>query len=284
MKASLVICTRNRASRLHRSLASLEGLDLADAELVFVNNGSEDATGEILREWAANRERVRVVDEPQKGLGRARNTGWRTSRGEVVVFTDDDCYPAPDYVQEHVKLYDAFPSLGWVSGRILLHDPKDARITIQENDFTVSYPSRRFLDPGSVHGANMSFRRSALEAIDGFDPLMGVGSLFTCEDLDAAARALFKGFEGQYSPLPVVEHHHGRQTKDEVEKLERSYRIGRGNYYGKCLWTPCMRRAYFRAIVGKWIHSPARHILVEAKAALDWRRITWSLRRSHARV
>jgi glycosyltransferase involved in cell wall biosynthesis len=280
MKSSLVICTRNRASRLGRCLEFLEVLDLENAEIVFVNNGSEDETGEILRAWTEGRPDVRVVDEPRQGLGRARNTGWKSSRGEIVVFTDDDCYATPSYVQEHIRLYDADPSLGWISGRILLYDPNDAKITIQENTEPTRYPPYRFLEAGAVHGANMSFRRSALEAIGGFDPLMGVGSHFICEDLDAAARACFRGFAGLYSPNPVIQHHHGRQTRLQVDSVARQYRIGRGNYYGKCLWNPSMRRSYLRAILGKWLRMPLREVMREAKAIWDWRTLSWSIERS----
>lgn len=280
MRASLIVCTRNRANRLGTTLEYLEQVDLRDAELIFVNNGSDDHTEEILGQWSKGKENVRILFEPNKGLGRARNTGWKRALGEVVVFTDDDCYPYPDYVQQHIALYEKTPRLGWVSGRILLHDPKDAKITIQENDYTVRYPSCQFLPTGSVHGANISFRRSALEKIDGFDPLMGVGALFPCEDIDAAARACYAGFEGLYSPAPVVYHHHRRQTSEQVAALERDYRTGRGSYYAKCLSNPIMRKAYLRRILGKWRHQSLPEVCCEAKAIWNW----WKLTRHHARM
>ena len=279
LKASLIICTRNRASRLGACLGYLDSVDFADAELVLVDNGSDDDTAQILSSWAAGKSHVRLVSEPKKGLGNARNAGWKAARGSTLVFTDDDCYAAPNYVQEHIRLYEQHPELGWISGRILLHDPLDAKITIQENTFAVSYRPYRFLEPGAVHGANLSFRRTALETIGGFDTLMGVGSFFPCEDLDAAARVAFRGFAGLYSPDPVVEHHHGRKTPEEVHSLERVYRLGRGGYYGKCVATRGMRAVYLRGILGKWFHQPAAEICLEAKSMCKW----WWIARRHGR-
>lgn len=274
MMASLVICTRDRAARLPRCLESLDKLDRSGVEIVFVDNGSRDDTTEVLLTWARSKPDIQVVHESKPGLGRARNTGWIASRGEIVVFTDDDCYPMPDYVQRHILLYGDNPRLGWITGRILLFDQSDARITIQENTQTVHYPAREFLSTGSVHGANISFRRTALEAIGGFDPLMGVGAFFSCEDIDAAARACYSGFEGLYSPLPSVYHHHGRQTSEQVRSLESDYRKGRGAYYAKCLATPSMRSEYLRRVLGKWRRQPFVETRDEALAILKWFRKT----------
>lgn len=274
MLATLIVCTRNRASRLGTFLSYLDAVDFSDSELIFINNGSNDDTDQILGEWTHGKPWTRILFEPQKGLGTARNTGWKNATSEFIVFTDDDCYAASDYIQQHIRHYQNNPSLGWVSGRILLHDPKDAKITIQENTDPVTYPADRFLQAGSVHGANLSFRKIALERIGGFDPLMGVGSLFPCEDIDAAARACFHGFEGLYSPKPVVHHHHMRQTLEEVNALQALYRMGRGSYYAKCLSTPGMRKLSLRGIAGKWRHQPMPEVYTEIKAMWNWWRIT----------
>lgn len=270
MFASLIVCTRDRAHRLPAFLASLDSVDFADADLVLVDNASRDGTGAHLREWARDRRNVQVVSEPVPGLGRARNTGWRISRGEIAIFTDDDCYPAPDFLGKHAELFRQDAALGWASGRILLHDPMDAPVTIQESTLTVRFPSRRFLPTGAVHGANISFRRSALEAIRGFDPRMGAGTGHPCEDIDAAARASFAGWDGVYSPSPVVSHHHGRRGEKEVADLLRNYMRGRGHYYAKALSERTMRSAYLRAVLGKWFHQPKGEVATEAAAMVRW--------------
>ena len=88
-------------------------------------------------------------------------------------------------------------SLGFVGGRVLLFDPTDFPITIQELDHRVEIEPCAFVPAGLIHGANFAFRREVLEAIGGFDPGFGAGTPgFACEDVDAVARAAAAGWWG----------------------------------------------------------------------------------------
>lgn len=114
------------------------------------------------------------------------------------------------------------PSLGYVTGRILLHDPTDLPIAIQDLNVPVAFRGKSFINPGGVQGANMAFRREVLDEIGGFDPLFGAGSLFPAEDLDAASRTSAVGWKKQYRPDIVVRHHHRRKTSDAA-RMWKSY-------------------------------------------------------------
>jgi GT2 family glycosyltransferase len=175
------------------------------------------------------------------GLGRARNLGWRTARGEVVSFTDDDCYPDPDFLTSVLDAFRPNPLLGFLGGKILLYDPTDYKITIQEHDRNESLPPGSFIPAGLIQGANFSLRRAALEAVHGFDEMFGAGALFSCEDIDIVARVSAAGWEGAYDPAPLVYHHHGRKTDADASRLMRQYDRGRGAYYAKCLLNPVLR-------------------------------------------
>src|SRR5687767_10256208 len=126
MDLSLVICTRNRAQLLAQALPYLTRLRTeALWEIVFVNNGSSDTTGETLSAFVRSSGLdARVLDEPKPGLASARNAGWRRARGRVIAFTDDDCYPAPDYLDQ-VRNCFAEIDLGYLGGRVLLFDRDD---------------------------------------------------------------------------------------------------------------------------------------------------------------
>jgi GT2 family glycosyltransferase len=171
--------------------------------------------------------------EVTPGLGNARNAGIRIAQGAIVAFTDDDCYPAPDFL---TCVSSAFRdrSLGYISGRLLLHDPADARMSIQESTTPLTFEAGSFIGSGAVCGASMAFRREVLEDISGFDPLFGAGSLFSAEDIDAAGRASAFGWKGRYCPEVVVSHHHGRRASD-LPPLLKSYGIGAGAYHMKLL-------------------------------------------------
>jgi len=207
-----------------------------------VDNGSTDHTSVVAQEFAGCAPAsVKLAIEPRPGLGRARNTGWRLASGEIIAFTDDDCYVAEDYVDAVAAVFADLPRIGFAGGRILLHDPSDYPLSISEAPEPRRYRPNSLLVPGEIHGANMIFRRATLEAIDGFDDRLGAGTRFCPEDVDALARASFAGWEGVYDPRPTVRHHHGRKAKD-IPALTRTYAIGRGAYWMKFALRPDTRR------------------------------------------
>ena len=254
---SVVMSTRNRLASLRRSVEALWAVATAHPwELVLVDNGSRDGTREYLealgRERAASPQpRLLTAREERRGASAARNKGWRMASAGLIAFTDDDCYVAPDYIDAVLAVFADSPDLGFASGRLLPYDPSDYRITIQESTDRRDYPPRTFIAAGGVSSANMVFRRAALERIGGFDHRLGAGTFFPCEDIDAAAAALWAGLPGAYDPRLAVYHHHGRKTEREAEALRRGYDRGRGAYFARYVARQASRREYRRA----WMES-----------------------------
>ena len=93
-RVSVVVCAYNAADTIEDNLASLEQLTYPDCEIILVNDGSRDATGEIARRHA----RVRVIDIPNGGLSAARNVGLAEATGEIVAYTDADTRVDPDWL------------------------------------------------------------------------------------------------------------------------------------------------------------------------------------------
>lgn len=240
---SVVVCTRNRATELRQALDYWTRISAAIPwELILVDNGSTDATQDVIQQFASTTDiACRSVLEPRPGLSRARNRGWRAARAPVIAFTDDDCYPQPDYVSE---LWAGFgqPAIGYLGGQVLLYDPQDYPITIQTRAQRLDIPPRSFVRAGLVHGANMAARRTVLEAVGGFDEMLGAGTPFPAEDVDFLSRASAAGFGGAYDPRPVVRHHHERRESAEIRQLQRAYDLGRGAYYAKGFLDPARRR------------------------------------------
>ena len=240
MDLSVVICTRDRAVQLQRCLDAVARLQSQRSwELIVVDNGSRDDTAAVLARFSALHNQaarslcVVIGQEPEAGLARARNRGLALARGQIVAFTDDDCYPEPGYLDATLEPFDD-KQVGYMAGKILLHDPADYPITILTLADRVDFAPRTFLRSGVLQGANMAFRREALVAAGGFDPAFGAGALFPAEDIDAAARVNLQGWHGLYWPSSIVRHHHGRKSPD-VPALMRSYDLGRGAYHMKLL-------------------------------------------------
>ncbi len=246
MDISLVISTRNRAAQLERALDACARLQYEGTwELVIVDNGSSDATPQVLDAFGGRFTRhVRVLQHGRPGLAGARNVGWRAAGGDIVAFTDDDCYPQEDYLA-HICGCFSDPRYGFAGGRVLLYDPADHPITIQLSDRQMDFPPRSYIAPGEVHGANFAFRRQALQAIGGFDERLGAGTKYhSAEDTDAMARVSAMGWWGLYDPAPVVSHHHRRRDAKELQWMRKAHGIGTGAYFIKCLANPALRGKY----------------------------------------
>jgi hypothetical protein len=98
---SVVMATRDRASLVGAAIASVVAQDDPDWELIVVDDGSTDATPEVLAAAAAVDERIRIVRYPEGSgsCGRARNRGLPHVRGSLVAFLDDDNTWRPDHLR-----------------------------------------------------------------------------------------------------------------------------------------------------------------------------------------
>lgn len=246
-KLSVVVCSRNRADFLPKTLGYYEKIVASVPwELVIVDNASTDETQKTLCEFGARTTiDFHVVSEPRIGLSRARNTGWQHAKGDIIAFTDDDCYPQYDFVDEVWQNF-AGSSLGYLGGRILLYDPSDYPITIQMRDSQLVIAPGTYIRAGLIQGANMAARRDMIQKLGGFDEMLGAGTPFPSEDVDFVSRASSAGFIGAYDPRPIVFHHHRRRTKKQVATLRRAYAWGRGAYYMKCVLDPSRRKQGIR--------------------------------------
>lgn len=268
---SLVVCSRDRAHALGPCLAALSALHASVRwELVVVDDASADDTPQMLARFAASAPiDVRLVREPRPGLGRARNAGVAAARGAVVAFTDDDCYPATDYVDAVLRVFDD-PAVGYMGGRIARFDPLDDPITTRDVLEPTPLPPYSFVPTGLIQGANMAARRAVLDHVRLFDPALGPGTPFCNDDVDFAARAALAGYAGGYFPGPCVYHAHGRRSPGAVARLRATYDHGRGAYYAKRLIDGPARVRYAKELYWALRRVPDRHAVEELRGALRY--------------
>ena len=202
-RISVCVSTRDRSARLARLLEALRAQTLraSELEVVVVDDGSTDDTWSLLSD-AANAEGSRVIalrHETSRGPAAGRNAAWRAARGEVVAFTDDDCVPAPDWLEQALTAIDG-----------------QARVVVGRVDAPAEHRYRESLfarglvaGPAEVRWfatANVIYRRADLETLGGFH-----------EDFPAAAwEDTELGLRAEDHGLEVVFGSHVRVVHDVV--------------------------------------------------------------------
>lgn len=263
-RVTAIVCTRNRCDLLRRTLESIGAQLLGDIDftLVVVDNGSTDATGQVVAAFAAEAGfPVMALFEPKQGLSLARNRGLDAATGDIIIFTDDDCLVAANWAHEASRCFES-TLMQLVGGRVELANPADLEITIKTSAQPELLRSAHDL-LGFVHGANLAFGRPLLERIGRFDPALGAGTSFSAaEDTDFVYRVFIAGFPVRYEPGFVVHHDHGRRRRSERTKLEQAYCRGTGALLAKAMLngrSDLARPVYWsvRAALRSWRTNPS---------------------------
>jgi GT2 family glycosyltransferase len=162
---SVVVSTRDRVPQLRALLRSLRAqtLDPARFEVVVVDNGSVDATPELLRREAADSPFALIARERERGEGpaAARNDGWRAATAPLIAFTDDDCVATPRWLEDGLE---ALSGADLVQGSVR----PDPGVTPGPFDRTLWVDGEN----GLYETANLFARRELLERVGGFEPLL----------------------------------------------------------------------------------------------------------------
>ena len=248
---SVVICT-NRPDGLAAAVESVLANDGPPFELVIVAQGADVSWAHTaiasLRPAFQHDPRVRIVHDPRRGLSRARNVAIREAAGELILFTDDDCLVAHDWVAAHVACYQERPDLMLLYGLVV---PPDWYTGAEGMVPTFDPASNRNMarhGRGIVFGmgANMSMRRSLFDRIGPFDEQLGVGApLMSAEDLDVSMRSFAAGLDIRADERPVVVHAGGvRPLGPESRRLWKRDGIGLGAAVVKALRTGQLRAAF----------------------------------------
>ena len=103
---SIIVPVYNVEKYLHRCIDSILAQSFTDFELLLVNDGSKDKSGEICDEYAAKDSRVRVFHKENGCVTSARKLGFDSSVGEYVLFVDSDDYIDKDGIASLVSLSD----------------------------------------------------------------------------------------------------------------------------------------------------------------------------------
>jgi GT2 family glycosyltransferase/DNA-binding beta-propeller fold protein YncE len=204
-KVSVVVCAYNAESTIDDCLSSLDRLTYPDYEVILVNDGSRDRTSEIGRQHP----RVRVIDTPNGGLSAARNVGLKEAAGEIVAYTDADVRVDRDWLTFIVQPLLGSDLVGSGGPNVVpADDPPMAQCIAR----APGGPTHVLLDDRiaeHVPGCNMAFRRDALVAIGGFNPIYRRAG----DDVDVCWRLQARGGKIGFASSALVWHHHRSTVK-----------------------------------------------------------------------
>lgn len=237
---SIILCTRDRASALRETLASLSALAVPEAgpvELVIVDNGSSDETAAVIEAFRPEALRVQAVAAPHPGKARALNRGLDRATGEILLFTDDDVRVPPDWVEGLTRPIRRDGADAVVGGVRLADTLNPATMTPQTRGLLAGTDGQ--IDPhrpARLVGANMAVHRRVFDRISGFDVALGPGGLGFEEDTLLGLQMMQAGMRVA-GALDVVVAHCPDPNRTQRAALQSIVeRIGRSDAYVAYHW------------------------------------------------
>jgi O-antigen biosynthesis protein len=202
-RISVIVCTHNGSQTIAKCCEELLKLDYPNYEVIVVDDGSTDRTAEIVRDFE-----VKLVQTENHGLSAARNVGANAATGDIIAYIDDDAWPDAHWLSYLALAYESGEYVG--VGGPNIAPPSDGRVA----DAVANAPGGPIhvllTDDVAEHipGCNMSFRRSVLKSVGGFDPAFRVAG----DDVDICWRIQAQGMKLGFTPAAMVWHRRRSST------------------------------------------------------------------------
>jgi GT2 family glycosyltransferase len=216
---SFVVLTRNSARTIGLVLESLTFPGGWLRDVVVVDGGSSDGTLGIVESFA-DRLPLSLLHDRGRGLGYARDIGWRATGAPYVVMLDSDVVLEPRFVSEGVRVMESDPGVGALGAKLRpVIIEKGWFAAFQAENLAIHLHLEEPCYPHSavaLHTACTMFRRSALERVGGFDHYFRLAK----EDSDVSFRLRKAGYRLAYLPIEV-------KHLERARFWETNYRYGR---------------------------------------------------------
>jgi len=267
---SIIIAAFNASQTIEGTLRALITQETDVPYEVIVVDSSVDDTLEIVRQY----EQVRVLHfDQRKYCGEARNIGNQAARGEILAYTDADCIPRCDWVQQVWRVHQETPALA-VGGAIASCEGENAvSRAAYLCEFTPWLPGAPAGWIDDAAGANLTYKRAAFQRFGPF-----VNGVY-CSDTEFHWRMAAAGERVWFDPALVVHH---RSLDNAGRFLRHEFEHGRSFGRMRCTqpqFTPARRALYAAA----WFIIPAQlfiNIIRRFRTAgkslsTHWRALPW---------
>jgi glycosyltransferase involved in cell wall biosynthesis len=238
---TVLMAAHNSAKTLPRVLDAYRLLQPPSGgwKAVIADNGSTDATAEIVRQYA-DQLPVELVLEPRVGQNRARNTGLLHVEGDLVVMTDDDTVPQADWLLQMRGAADLHPEFDVFGGKIVPlwpSPPPEWFFRLVPLGMTFAMTAPDLVDgpiaPGLVWSPNMAVRRKVFDAGHRFDESVGPqpGQYRMGSETEFTTRIERHGHRARHCAKSVVGHIIRPAQMDPNWIIRRGYRFGKDMYW-----------------------------------------------------
>ncbi|HAA33075.1 MAG TPA: glycosyl transferase family 2 [Cyanobacteria bacterium UBA8553] len=200
---SAIIPVYNDAERLKICLAALENQTYPKDlyEVIVVDNGSDQA--QDIKGVVAQFSCAIATYESIPGSYAARNQGISLAKGDIIAFTDSDCIPAPNWIENGVKNLLQVPNCGLVAGKIEIFFKDSSHITpVELYESITAFPQKKLLEQqrgGAT--ANVFTFKKVIEKVGLFNP-----NLKSNGDLEWGRRVYSSGYQQIYADDTCVAH------------------------------------------------------------------------------
>lgn len=238
---SLIISTYNGERTLRKTLLALSNVTppLTGVEFLIVDNGSTDSTRSLLDE-ARGFIDLTILEQPLRGKNRALNLAASIAQGDLVVFTDDDVIPDPDWLitLEAAALKHSHADIfGGTIFPVWEKPPPDWVLTAVPKGITFAITSNNLTDgpvhPGLIWGPNMMVRRRIFDLGFRFNEAVGpnIGQYIMGSETEFNLRVAAAGHSTWFCPSARVGHIIRDFQTTENWVIRRAYRFGRNKCY-----------------------------------------------------
>jgi cellulose synthase/poly-beta-1,6-N-acetylglucosamine synthase-like glycosyltransferase len=208
---SIIVPVFNAARRIAACLEAICGQAAPwNAEILVVNDGSSDNTTEVVRRFP----QVRLIHQSNAGPAAARNRGAFEAGGAIIVFTDDDCVPAPGWLNAMLTPFD---DAGIVASKgVYRTRQKELVARFVQTEYEDRYRLMKKSDSiDFVDTYSAAFRRDRFLELNGFDPQF---PLACAEDAELSYRMAARGWKMKFVPDAVVYHTHPQTLSEYLRK------------------------------------------------------------------
>jgi glycosyltransferase involved in cell wall biosynthesis len=249
MSVALVVTTRGRTYQLEQLFESLRDQEFKDFEIILVDQNDDDRLEAIYERWRSTLKLRRLWTPSERGASHGRNVGWAQTQCSFVLFPDDDCWYPPSFLSRAVKQTGA-TGADILTGRAADGSGRDINGRFEKGP--------QWVNPKNVWTTQIEwvifFKRSALEAVGGFDADIGIGASTpwqSCEGQDIVLRGLAKGLRCYYDPS-LYGHHEELDIYKPNEAMCR-----KGRMYGRGLGHVLRVHKYTTWSALNWVLRPA---------------------------